>query len=91
MFFVRCPAVFKFSCENVCWCPGASILLLRSFELVDACKLLLNLCSAKDVTRVMTLGPYAALPPSQVLIAGPTFESKITLILQIAAVCSYGT
>jgi len=55
--FIRCPALFRFTCPHVCWCPGASALQLRPFQLVEACRLPLHLCSVKDLARVVTLGP----------------------------------
>ena len=36
---------------------AASALPLCPFQLVDACRSPLHLCSVKDVTRVMTHGP----------------------------------
>ena len=53
--FIRCPALFMFTCPHVCWCPGASALQLRPFQLVDAWRLPLHLCS---INRLTPNDPY---------------------------------
>jgi hypothetical protein len=60
--FICCPFIFRFTHPHVCWCPGASILPLRPFQLVDACTLPLHLCSAKDVARVNDARTISYIP-----------------------------